>query len=446
MKLGFQFVSCIDGLDIFYSGNLFGHASLVDDFLVLDLDNEYYSDNTFSVFVSSVDSDHNSVVWHARLDHIGQERMTRLAKEGLLGSLTKVKLPKCEPCLAGKATKKPFGKASRALGTLDLIHSDICGPMNVKARNGAIYFLTLIDDYSRYGYVFLLSHCHEALDVFKRFVLEVETKLDRRVKTLRTDRGREYLLDMFKSFCEEKGIDRHLMIPYTPQQNGVVERRNHTLLDMVRSMMAQANLPISFWGDALLSATYILNRVPSKSVLTTPYELWNGRKPLLDHLRPWGSAGYVHNPTHRYGKLGPRATKMVFIRYPEHSKGYVMYREHLSGGMKEIDSRNVDFFEDEFPTIGEVKQDLQLYELQPNLPLGEGEDMYTNRITEDREFFRDAGDSRSIPIIPVEGSSSAHDVQPENEEDPQSPVNGNEDSPRTHQPTPQGVSGSDVRR
>ena len=95
--------------------------------------------------------------------------------------------------------------------------------------------------------------------MFKRFIAEVETKLDRRVKTLRTDRGREYLSDMFKGFCEEKGIVRHLAIPYTPQQNGVAERRNRTLLDMVRSMMAQANLPINFWGDALLSATYILN-------------------------------------------------------------------------------------------------------------------------------------------------------------------------------------------
>ena len=124
--------------------------------------------------------------------------------------------------------------------------------------------------------------------MFKRFVTEVETKLDRRVKTLRTDRGREYLSDMFKDFCKEKSIIRHLAIPYTPQQNGVAERRNRTLLDMVRSMTAQANIPISFWDDVLLSATYILNRVPSKSVSTTPYKLWNGRKPLLDHLRPWG--------------------------------------------------------------------------------------------------------------------------------------------------------------
>lgn len=150
---------------------------------------------------------------------------------------------------------------------------------------------------------------------------------------------------MFKGYCEEKGIIRQLTIPYTPQQNGVAERRNRTLLDMVRSMMAQANLPIKFWGDALLTETYILNHIPSKSVSTTPYELWNGRKPSLDHLRPWGSAGYVHNPTHKHGKLGSRATKKVFIRYPEHSKGYVMFGEHPNGGMTEMDSRNVEFLE-----------------------------------------------------------------------------------------------------
>ena len=100
--------------------------------------------------------------------------------------------------------------------------------------------------------------------------------------------------------------------------------------------MVQANLPISFWGDALLTATYILNRMPNKSVSTTPYKLWNDRKPHLDHLHPWGSAGYVHNLTHKHGKLGPRATKMVFIRYSEHSKGYVMYGERLDSDMTKV--------------------------------------------------------------------------------------------------------------
>ena len=109
--------------------------------------------------------------------------MGRLAKEGLLDRLTRVKLPRCEPCLAGKATIKPFSKAMRASNLLELIHFDICKPMNVKAPHGGIYFIPLVDDYSRYGYVCLLSHRYEALDVFKGFVLE------RRVKILRTNRG-----------------------------------------------------------------------------------------------------------------------------------------------------------------------------------------------------------------------------------------------------------------
>ena len=134
--------------------------------------------------------------------------MSGLAKEGLLDQLTKVKLPRCESCLAGKVTAKPFGKVSRASSRLELIHYDICGPMNAKTRHRAFYFLNFIDDYSEYGYVCLLSHHYKALDVFKCFVAEVETQLEHRVKTLLTDHGREYLSYMSKAFYEEKGMQR----------------------------------------------------------------------------------------------------------------------------------------------------------------------------------------------------------------------------------------------
>ena len=154
--------------------------------------------------------------WHARLGHIGRDRMTRLAREGLLGSLTKVDLQLCEPCLAGKACRKLFGTTKRAAHPIELVYSDICGPMNKKARHGASYFLTLINDYSRYSYVYLLSHRHEALDCFKRFVAEVENKHENGLKTFRTDCELEYLSEQFKEFCEEKGILRldHLTICY----------------------------------------------------------------------------------------------------------------------------------------------------------------------------------------------------------------------------------------
>ena len=143
--------------------------------------------------------------------------MNRLARDGLLGSNVKFDLPTCEYCLQGKATRKPFINGTRVGYPLQLIHSDICGPMSIQARHGASYFITFIDDYSRYGHVYLISHKYEALDCFIKYLNEVENQLDKKVKILRTDRGREYLSDQVKKLCEEKGIIRQLTMPRTPQ-------------------------------------------------------------------------------------------------------------------------------------------------------------------------------------------------------------------------------------
>ena len=126
--------------------------------------------------------------------------------------------------------------------------------------------------------------------------------------------------------------------------------------------MAQANFSITFWDDALLIATFILNRVPSKSVPTTPYELWTNRKPDLSVLRSWGCAAYVLNTSHPHGKLGARGKKCIFIRYSEHSKGYVFIGEHNSGSLTEFESRDVTFLENDFPQQGDINKDLSFYE------------------------------------------------------------------------------------
>ena len=154
---------------------------------------------------------------------------------------------------------------------------------------------------------------------------------------------------------------------------------------MVRSMMAHASLRISFRGDALLVATYIHNRVPSKSIIATPYELWFGKKPSLDHLCPQGLTGCVHNPIHRHRKVSPRAIKMMFIRYPTQSKGYVICKEHPNGGLTEIDSHNIDFLDDEFLTIAEINKDVKLFELPQDIQpsFSEGENLNSNEVSED---------------------------------------------------------------
>ena len=185
----------------------------------------------------------------------------------------------------------------------------------------------------------------------------------------------------------------------------MVERRNRTLLEMVRAMMAQANLLISYWGDALLTAAYILNRMSSKSVSSTPYELWIGKKPDLNNLRPGGSTGYVHNTSHRYGKLGPRGKKCIFIRYSEHSKGYVLIGEQPDGSVTELESHDVDFIESEFSNIGEVEKNLTLYKMMDQ------EGGAPSRLVEDKEeipeTLRDNG-SDSQP-----SGSTALEVDPQ---------------------------------
>ena len=174
-----------------------------------------------------------------------------------------------------------------------------------KERGGYLYFVTFTDDFSRYGYLYLMRHKSENFEMFKAFKNEVQNQLGKTIKALRSDRGGEYMSQEFTDYLSECEIISQLTPPGTPQWNGVSERRNRTLLDMVRSMMSQVSLPVSFWGYAVETAAFILNRTPSKSVEKTPYELWTGRVPNLSFLKIWGCDAYVKrlisgNPTNTH--------------------------------------------------------------------------------------------------------------------------------------------------
>ena len=145
---------------------------------------------------------------------------------GLLSPLDVTTLPVCEPCLEGKITMRPFkAKGYRAKEVLDLVHTDLCGPMSTSAR-GYEYFIAFIDDYSRYEYIYLMHHKSEAFEKFKEFKAEVENHHGRSIKSLRSDREGEYLLGEFRQFLEDHGITSQLAVPGQPRQNGVAERRN----------------------------------------------------------------------------------------------------------------------------------------------------------------------------------------------------------------------------
>ena len=164
--------------------------------MVLDIDNCVLSntnDNYYSLMTTSKNTCDNMIIWHARLGHIGQAIMNGLIRENPLGQFTKIDMPTCEYYLVGKTTRKPFGKRTRTEIPLQLIHSNICGPMSVRARHDALYFITFINDFTHYGHVYLISHKSEVLDCFRRYINLVENQLDKKIKTLRTDCGREYL-------------------------------------------------------------------------------------------------------------------------------------------------------------------------------------------------------------------------------------------------------------
>ena len=191
-------------------------------------------------------------------------------------------------------TKTPFtGFPERASDLLELIHTDVCGPMSSIARGGFQYFITFTDDLSRYGYVYLMKHKSETFEKFKEFQSEVENQCGKKIKALRSDRGGEYLSHEFSNHLKSCGIVPQLTPPGTPQRNDVSEQRNRTLLDMVRSMMSQSDLPLSFWVYALETAAFTLNRVPSKSIDKTPYEIWTGKTPSLSFLKIWGCEEFV---------------------------------------------------------------------------------------------------------------------------------------------------------
>src|SRR6266542_3487332 len=237
--------------------------------------------------VNHVCTNSESNVWNSRLCHINFGCMTRLAKMNLIPSFTLAKGSKCQACVQAKQPRKPHKpvKEARDLALLELIHSDLCEMNGVLTKGGKKYFMTLIDDSSRFCYVYLLKTKDEALDYFKMYKAEVENQLDRKIKRVRSDRGGEYFSNEFDLFCAEHGIIHERTPPHSPQSNGVAEKKNRTLTDLVNAMLGTSGLSKAWWGEAILTSCHVLNKVPTKDNETAPYELWEKRKLTLSYLR-----------------------------------------------------------------------------------------------------------------------------------------------------------------
>ena len=320
---------------------------------------------------ASIAKTSSAELWHQRLGHLNYDSVDRLAKgEIATGMRSKQVTPEetvkvCEPCALGKMHRESFPKQSNTKSTkvLELIHTDLCGPMEIESMGGSKYFLTFTDDYSRYSEVYFLKSKDEVFGKFQEYVLRVEKLQEEVLKTVRSDNGGEYTSNEFLSYCKQMtGIRHEFTNPYTPEQNGVSERYNRTVMEAARSMLYNANLPLSFWAEAVKCATYVRNRSPTSALGNkTPYECWFGKKPDISNLRAFGCIAYVHVPDQKRTKLQPKSQKCVFTG-PDDTKGYKLF--NIETG-KFVRSRNVLFSEAEFHDFDTKTESTQWISLFP---------------------------------------------------------------------------------
>lgn len=293
-------------------------------------------------------SEDNTFLWHCRYGHLSYKGLMTLKDGDMVKGLPEIKAPSklCEDCLVGKQQRDVIPKKSnwRAAYKLQLIHSDLCGPITPESSSQKRYIITFIDDYSRKCWVYFLSEKSEALEAFKRFKALVERETGLLIKCLRTDRGGEYNSNEFKELCASHGIQRQLTAAYTPQQNGVAERKNRTVLNMVRSMMTGKNVPKRFWPEATNWSVYILNRSPTTAVEgMTPEEAWSDQTPSVGHFKLFGCIAHAHIPKEKRKKLDDKSIKCVMFGVSEESKAYRLYNP-VDNNI--ITSRDVVFDED----------------------------------------------------------------------------------------------------
>lgn len=291
-------------------------------------------------------------LWHERFGHLSKEKFLQMKKHELYEGkqLISINPPDdyfCEPCIFGKQHRLPFAKSkdrSHVTRPLFCVFSDVCGKISPSSIDGYNYFITFTDEFTRYTVIYLLKQKSESFGAFKDFVAKGESHFNLKVAHFYIDNGREYLSNACKEFCNEKGIQFHLTVPNTPQQNGISERKNRTLVEKARAMIEGAELDTRFWGEAVLTAGFLSNITPTSAIdqSKTPYQLWHNKKPKIENLRIFGCTVYVHDKN-RVGKFDKKSNKGILVGYD-----YSGYKIWILESRKFIIARDVIFDENSF--------------------------------------------------------------------------------------------------
>ncbi|GJR08030.1 putative ribonuclease H-like domain-containing protein [Tanacetum coccineum] len=274
-----------------------------------------------------------SNLWHRRLGHINFKNMNKLVRGNLVRGLPSKIFENDHSCVACQKGKQHKASCKAKLVNsiskpLHMLHMDLFGPTNVKSLMKKSYCLVVTDDFSRFSWVFFLATKDETSGILKTFITEIENQLDYKVKVIRSDNGTEFKNSVMNQFCEMKGIKREFSVARTPQQNGVAERRNRTLIEAARTMLVDSKLPTTFWAEAVNTACYVLNRVlVIKPHNKTPYELIRGRTPLIDFMKPFRCPVTILNTSDHLGKFDGKADERFFVGYSVISKAMRVFNK-----------------------------------------------------------------------------------------------------------------------
>lgn len=282
--------------------------------------------------------------WHRKFAHINVKQIVNTSKKNCVTGMPVLKYDNiaCEECKIAKSRRvshKPL-VGIRSREPLELLHTDLCGPLPSPSREGHKYFLTITDDFSRKVTVFPLKSKVEVFETFRKFQVRAERFLNRKVISVRSDNGLEYCSSQFQKYLEDQGINHELTNVYTPQQNGVSERFNYSAMDAVKTLLKDSGLGNGFWSEALLHYTYTRNRICREGQSKTPFELYAGRKPSVKHLVPFGTITYICIPKQLRSKLQMRAKKGILVGYAMKTRGY---RVWIPEDRKLIETINVRF-------------------------------------------------------------------------------------------------------
>ncbi|KAK2402491.1 cysteine-rich RECEPTOR kinase [Trifolium repens] len=337
-------------------------------------------------------------LWHQKLGHLHLRGMIKFISKEAIRGLPKLTIEEkniCGDCQIGKQIQMshprlPHQGTSRVL---ELLHMDLMGPMQVESLGGRRYAFVVVDDFSRYTWISFLKEKSDTFEEFKELCIRLQREKDSSIIRIRSDHGKEFQNSKFAEFCSTEGIAHEFSSPITPQQNGVVERKNRTIQEAARVMLHAKKLPYYFWAEAMNTACYVHNRVTLRAgTSTTLYEIWKGRKPNVKYFHVFGSKCYILADREQRRKLDPKSDEGIFLGYSTNSRAYRVFNNRTKTMMESINVVIKDYpdekVHDEVPDVGTSD------------PLPENSEVEENSEKADQES--DQGQTNKDPSIRIQ--------------------------------------------